>query len=69
MKLEVGQKIGIYEALTDGDFSYKPLVIGNQYLGFSNYKGVDLIDEEIDVRFMFSKEVRKVASLTVKAVK
>jgi hypothetical protein len=68
MKLEVGQKIGIYEALNNFLFVEK----GSQYLGFDDCDkthGKWLLKKDNKTAFMSQSEVRLVASLRVKAVK
>lgn len=63
MKLEVGQKIGIYEVVKDDVFS---LPIGSQHLGNRITSRYYLIYPCLIYR---SDEVRKVGSLTVKKLK
>lgn len=73
MKLEVGQKIGIYESLED-DSSGK-IIKGNCYLGIDLNYCIDLFTEfhkpilSLNTFFMFPEEVRKVGTLIVKKVK
>lgn len=72
MKLEVGQKIGIYEPLDNGGF--ERLNIDHNYLGFKNEGLIELYgDFQSRINDLFfpmkNSEVRKVGSLIVKRIK
>lgn len=74
MKLEVGQKIGIYEALSDIElfYNYLLLIKGKCYLGLDLNFSVELMDEDENPNNTIEvakSEVRKVGSLTVKKLK
>lgn len=75
MKLELGQKIGIYEALIDYTAygaTTKCIINNNCYLGINFYDLIKLLDEDKDVNHVFmasTSEVRKVGSLIVKRLK
>lgn len=70
MKLEVGQKIGIYEALRSDYFCIKS---GQYYLGEKEdfYSGFSLFTQEYPKKLLYfgKSEVRKVGSLIVKRLK
>lgn len=76
MKLEVGQKIGIYEALHNMSVgANEPYIIKGQcYLGHKKDDLPDILifdeDRMLDhMSFVFSSEVRKVGSLIIKRLK
>lgn len=80
MKLEVGQKIGIYEALInimDNDSKLSFLIKrGNFYCGILKDRYLEMVDEENHSDYCIhihkndmDQEVRKVGSLIVKRLK
>lgn len=74
MKLEVGQKIGIYEVIRLDNYKVEVLHIGYRALGCDNGKGGIIMLNTVNSNFhnmlMYSKrEVRKVGSLIVKRLK
>lgn len=70
MKLEVGQKIGIYEVVNDG--FYKDIKPQMCYIANSNNLGIFIYANASygwDNFYMRHSEVRKVGSLIVKRLK
>lgn len=67
MKLEVGQKIGIYEVVSKDEPVFET---GTQHLGYKNQgAGVMLFYDVCFPLFYADIEVRKVGSLIVKKLK